>query len=272
MGQIRKIGLVTAILSISLVGCQASHLQQAKENPLTEQQVMADVWYQTSGEAKALYYQGYDIGKRRLDEALAKGIEKSPAIVLDLDETVIDNSLYQAMTIKEGKSAPYKIKEWYKQAKAEALPGAVSFLQYANNKGVAIYYISNRNQKQLEPTLQNLRQLGIPQAENDHVLLRGDKNEKGKEERRKQVATQHNIILFFGDNLSDFTGFDGKSIQERNQTVDKMHEEFGEKFIIFPNPMYGDWESALYQYDSKKSDAEKNELRHNALRTFEINE
>ncbi|MGG0256895.1 5'-nucleotidase, lipoprotein e(P4) family [Bacillus toyonensis] len=270
MSRIRKIGCITVILSISLLGCQVSHVNQTKENPLTEQQVMADIWYQTSGEAKALYYQGYNIGKMRLDEALAKESEKSLAIVLDLDETVIDNSLYQAMTIKEGKGSPYKIKEWFKRAKAEALPGAVSFLQYANDKGVSIYYISNRKQNQLESTLQNLRQLGIPQADKDHVLLRREKNEKGKEERRKQVATKHNIILYFGDNLSDFTGFDEKSVEERNQIVDKMHEDFGQKLIIFPNPMYGDWETALYQYDSKKSDAEKNELRHDALRAFDL--
>ncbi|MDZ3952325.1 5'-nucleotidase, lipoprotein e(P4) family [Bacillus thuringiensis] len=270
MRKSRRENLVTAILSISLIGCQVSHVQQPTINPLTEQQVMANVWYQTSGEAKALYHQGYNIGKGKLENALAKGTEKIPAIILDLDETVIGNSLYQAMTIKEGKSAPYKIKDWYKQAKAEALPGAVPFLQYANDKGVSIYYISNRKQNQLESTLQNLRQLGIPQADKEHVLLRRDKNEKGKEERRKQVATQYSIILFFGDHLSDFTGFDEKSVEERNQIVEEKHEDFGERFIIFPNPMYGDWESALYQYNTKKSDAEKNKIRHDALRMFEI--
>ncbi|PER94280.1 5'-nucleotidase, partial [Bacillus anthracis] len=88
-----------------------------------------------------LYHQGYNIGKMKLDAAIAKGTAKHPAIVLDLDETVIDNSPYQAMTIAEGKSSPYKIKEWFQQAKAEALPGAVLFLKYANDTGVAIYYI-----------------------------------------------------------------------------------------------------------------------------------
>ncbi|UOB98662.1 lipoprotein E (plasmid) [Bacillus wiedmannii] len=207
----------------------------------------------------------------KLDAAIAKGTEKKAAIVLDLDETIVDNSPYQTMTVKEKKGFPYKWEEWIQQAKADALPGAVSFLQYANEKGVAIYYISNRKQDQLDATLQNLQKLNIPQANKEHVLLQGKegKEEKGKEERRKKVASEYDIVLFFGDNLSDFTGFDEKSVQDRNQSVEEMHEAFGEKFIVFPNPMYGDWESALYQYDFKKSDVEKDKLRKDALHVFE---
>ncbi|OQR54824.1 5'-nucleotidase, lipoprotein e(P4) family [Bacillus sp. CDB3] len=263
-----KTSILAAILSVSVMGCQTSQTQKEKAVPLTEQQVMADTWYQTAGEVKALYHQGYNIGKLKLEAVLAKGTEKKPAIVLDLDETVVDNSPYQAMTVKEKKGFPYKWEEWIQQAKAEAVPGAVFFLQYANEKGVSIYYISNRKQSQLEPTLQNLSQLGIPQADKDHVLLQGEQ-EKGKEERRKQVATEHDIVLFFGDNLSDFTGLDEKFVQDRNQAVEDMHAAFGEKFIVFPNPMYGDWEASLYQYDFKKSDTEKDKIRKDALHAFE---
>ena len=71
---------------------------------LTDQQLMADLWYQTAGETKALYYQGYNIGQLKLDAALAKGTEKKPAIVLDLDETVLDNSPHQAMSVKQEKA------------------------------------------------------------------------------------------------------------------------------------------------------------------------
>lgn len=261
--------MAIALFSLSLMGCQSTPTQSEQTSSLTEQQVMADNWYQTAGEVKALYHQGYNIGKMKLDAALAKGTEKHPAIVLDLDETVVDNSPYQAMTVKEKKRFPYKWEEWIQQAKAEALPGAVSFLQHANEKGIAIYYISNRKQNQLDATLQNLQKLHIPQADKEHVLLQGQE-EKGKEERRKKVATEHDIVLFFGDNLSDFTGFDGKSVQDRNQRVEEIREVFGEKFILFPNPMYGDWEAALYQYDFKKSDAEKDKIRKDALRVFEV--
>jgi 5'-nucleotidase (lipoprotein e(P4) family) len=268
MNRLLKSSIGLSLFSFSLMGCQNPEAQPKPVSPLTEQQVMADAWYQTAGEVKALYHQGYNIGKTKLDMALAKGTEKKTAIVLDLDETVVDNSPYQAMTVKTGKGYPYKWEEWIQQANAEALPGAVSFLQYANEKGVAIYYISNRKQNQLDATLQNLQKLNIPQANKEHVLLQG-KEKKGKEERKKKVATEHDIVLFFGDNLSDFTGFDEKSVLDRNQAVEEMHEAFGEKCIVFPNPMYGDWEVALYQYDFKKSDAEKEKLRKEALRVFE---
>lgn len=272
MQSILKTSTVITLFSLSLMGCQLSQAQPKPKpkqtSSLTEQQVMANAWYQTAGEVKALYHQGYNIGKMQLDAALAKGTEKTPAIVLDLDETIVDNSPYQAMTVKEKKGFPYKWEEWIQQVKAEALPGAVSFLQYANEKGVRIYYISNRKQNQLDATLQNLQKLNIPQADKEHVLLQGQE-ENGKEKRRKKVATEHDIVLFFGDNLSDFTGFDGKSVQDRKQSVEEIHEAFGKKFIVFPNPMYGDWESALYQYDFKKSDTEKDKIRKGALHVFE---
>lgn len=264
MKRLLRISISIAIFSLTLFGCQNP---QNRTTPLTEQQVMGVTWYQTAGEVKALYHQGYNIGKMRLDMALAKGTAKKPAIVLDLDETVVNNSPHLAMTIRTGKGFPYRWEEWIQSAQAEALPGAVSFLQYANEKGVSIYYISNRKTSQLEPTLLNLRKLGLPQVNSEHVLLQGE-NEKGKEERRQKVAMQYEIILLFGDNLSDFYGFDGKSVENRNQTVETVQATFGEKFIVFPNPMYGDWEDALYQYDTKKSDVEKDKLRKGALHGF----
>ena len=108
------------------MGCQNPEAQPKPVSPLTEQQVMADAWYQTAGEVKALYHQGYNIGKTKLDRHLPK-VQRKPAIVLDLDETVVDNSPYQSMTVKTGKGYPYKWEEWIQQAKADALPGAISF-------------------------------------------------------------------------------------------------------------------------------------------------
>lgn len=116
--------------------------------------------------------------------------------------------------------------------------------------------------------MQNLQKLHIQQADKEHVLLPG-KEEKGKEERRKQVATEHDIVLFFGDSLSDFARFDEKSVQDRNQSVEGIHEAFGEKFIVPPNPMYGNLEAALYRYDFKNSDTEKDKFRKDALHVFE---
>ncbi|MDP7977390.1 5'-nucleotidase, lipoprotein e(P4) family [Bacillus multifaciens] len=265
--------LSVALLSTTLTACNTTAEQtsaKAKEEKvqLTDQQLMADLWYQTSGEAKALYYQGYNIGTQKLDAALAKGTSKKPAIVLDLDETVVDNSPHQAMSVKTGKGYPYKWDDWINKAEAEALPGAIDFLKHAESKGVDIYYISNRKTNQLDATIKNLERIGAPQATKEHILLQEPK-EKGKEKRRELVSQTHDIVLLFGDNLSDFIGFDGLSTQDRNKKVEELKAQFGEKFIVFPNPMYGDWEGSLYNYNFKKSDAEKDKIRKDNLKSFE---
>ncbi|MCM3737345.1 5'-nucleotidase, lipoprotein e(P4) family [Bacillus cytotoxicus] len=265
--------LSVALLSTSLVACNATTEKttaKAKEEKvqLTDQQLMADLWYQTAGETKALYHQGYNIGTLKLDAALAKGTSKKPAVVLDLDETVVDNSPHQAMSVKTGKGYPYKWDDWINKAEAEALPGAIDFLKYAESKGVDIYYISNRKTNQLDATIKNLERISAPQATKEHILLQEPK-EKGKEKRRELVSSTHDIVLLFGDNLSDFIGFDGLSTPDRNKKVEELKAQFGEKFIVFPNPMYGDWEGSLYNYDFKKTDAEKDKVRRENLKSFE---
>ncbi|MFC7393775.1 5'-nucleotidase, lipoprotein e(P4) family [Scopulibacillus cellulosilyticus] len=264
-----------AVMSFSLMAAVSTqaHAQEYSSNSkeqatktFAEEPVMADAWFQTSGEAEALYYQGYNIGKMRLDAALKKGTKKKPAIVLDLDETVLNNSQWEALLVKTGKGYPYEWDKFMKSADSTALPGAVDFLKHADKKGVDIYYITNRAEKYLEPTIKNLQKLGIPQANKDHVFLQKP-NEHGKQSRRARVAKDHDILLYFGDQLTDFPGFDGKSLKDRNVAVNEDGNKFGNKFIIFPNPMYGKWEDALYGYKNK-SVKQKIELRKDQLQYF----
>lgn len=236
---------------------------------LQEQNTMSVLWFQTSGEAKALYLQGYNFGKMRLDELLKKKkMVRKPAVVLDIDETIVDNSPYQAWNVQSGKGYPLNWNEWIDRAEAKPLPGAVEFLKYARSKGVDIYYISNRKEAQKAATIKNLKRIGAPQADSKHVLLQ-QPGEKGKETRRREVARSHEILLLFGDNLGDFSGFDDLSASGRIQAAERRKEEFGTKLIVFPNPMYGDWEGAIYNYDFSKSDAEKNKLRKENLQPFQ---
>lgn len=265
--------IISAVaLSLSLAGISAC--AQTVTSPtasLAEQNTMSVLWYQTSGEAKALYYQGYNLGKMRLDEILSKRDKNKgpkPAIVLDLDETVIDNSPLFAGKIVSRGNYPLNWSKWEDRAAAKPLPGALEFLNYADSKGVAIFYITNRKEAKKAITIKNLQAIGVPQAASDHVFLK-QKGERGKESRRMQVAKTHEIVLLFGDNLGDFSGFDELLATERIEAVNKHKEEFGRKLIVFPNPMYGDWEGAIYNHDSSKSIDERLKLRKESLQPFQ---
>ncbi len=263
--------MMTVLFTAGMTNCVKA--EPAKNEPpahFYEQNTMSTLWFQQAGEAKALYYQGYNIGKMRLDELLNNkqyNQALKPAIVLDLDETVIDNSPYQASLVLNGKGNPLDWSEWIERAEAKLLPGAIDFLRYADSRNVEIFYISNRNETHKAATIKNLQKLGIPQADKAHVLLKQEK-EHGKEARRQAVAKAHDILLLFGDNLGDFHGFDGVDAAGRRTAVDKHRNEFGKKLIVFPNPMYGDWEEALYQFDRKKSWKEINKLRKQHLQSI----
>lgn len=266
--------LLSSTLLLSFYGTRSSAAEPPTAAPpvnLQEQNTMSVLWFQTSGEAKALYHQGYNLGKMRLDELLKKVPKKMtrrPAIVLDIDETIVDNSPYQAWSVKSGKGYPVNWNEWINRAEAKPLPGAVEFLKYARSKGVEIFYISNRKEVQKAATIKNLKAIGAPQADLRHVLLQ-QPEEKGKETRRQQVAENYDILLLFGDNLGDFSGFDDLSASGRIQAVERRKEEFGKKLIVFPNPMYGDWEGAIYNYKYSLSETEKNKLRKASLQIFQ---
>jgi 5'-nucleotidase (lipoprotein e(P4) family) len=257
-----------AVLSVSLGADYVFAEGTSAKDSVLNQNTMSVLWYQKSGEAKALYYQGYNFGKHRLDEILSDGQKKregkKPAIVLDIDETVLDNSPYHAWMVQTGKGDPLDWSEWFNRAEAKPLPGALEFLQYADSKGIAIFYISNRREAQKAATIKNLKQVGAPQADTEHVLLQQD-GEVGKEQRREHVAKTHEIVLLFGDNLNDFKGFDQLSAAERVNRVESDQNDYGNKLIVFPNPMYGDWEAAIYRYDLNKSAEEISKLRKESL-------
>lgn len=237
---------------------------------LGEQNIMSVAWYQNSAEAKALYLQGYNVAKDNLDQQLKqyKG-KKKPAIVLDIDETVLDNSPYQAYAALHNASFPDGWHEWVLAQKAKPVYGAKDFLNYANKKGVDIYYISDRDKAtEQNATRKNLKAQGLPQAQNSHILLKG-KDEKGKEGRRAYVRQKHEILMLFGDNLLDFDEPQAKTAQARTKLVNDQKEAFGRKYIIFPNPMYGSFEATLYNNDYSQSAAKKDQLRKGSLTYFD---
>lgn len=243
-------------------------MMEATNETLSRENVMSTLWFQSSVEAKALYHQGYNMAKKLLDEKIEKRTSSKPiAIALDIDETVLDNSPQQSFFAVEMKMYPEGWKEWVNAAIAMPLPGAKDFLNYAKSKNVEIFYISDRKMDQLDVTIKNLEEQGLPFADEKHVLLK-DKGMKSKESRRQKVRDNFDLVMLFGDNIVDFEEFEGLSLQEREEKLLTIKDKFGDEFIIFPNPMYGSWESAVYNHDFKKSPQEKEELRLNTLKVF----
>lgn len=228
---------------------------------------LAVLYYQRAAETRALYYQGFNMAKMMIDKDLKVKSKLKRAIVLDIDETALDNSPYEAQCILGGFGYPVMWDEWCNAAKAEPTPGAVEFLKYAEKKGYAIFYITNRKAKFSEVTLKNLNDKGFPMADTAHVVFRTKDN--SKEARRLEVMKTYNIVLLLGDNLADFTSvYDEKlTMEQRALKTDSLKEEFGKRFIMFPNPMYGEWEMLVYP-DPAASEAVKDSLRKASLIGF----
>ena len=237
-------------------------------------QTAAVLYMQKAAEYRALAYQAFNVARLQLDSDLdKKNVKKLPkserkmprAIVVDIDETMLDNSPSQALGIKTNK--PYNSTDWFawtKMEKAKAVPGAVEFVNYAVSKGVKVFYISNRDQKvENQATLANLINVGFKDVSADNLLLKTA--ESSKDARRAVVTAKHRIILLIGDNLDDFTSaFEKKSVADRFAEVEKVRDQWGKRFIVLPNAMYGTWENAIYEYQ-RLTEAQKAEKRAAAL-------
>jgi len=209
--------------------------------------VMAVLWCQYAAEARALYYQAYNIAGDRLDAAIAHSDPKDNlAIIMDIDETILDNSPFEAFLIQNGSPfTPELWSEWTAQCESQALPGAQPFLAYAASHGVAVFYLSNRSSDEFEATVRNLNALQFPMVDSSHLLLQMDGS--GKEPNRLKVGEKYKVVLLMGDNLGDFSAvFDRQGFTNRFELADANRAEFGRRFIVLPNPMYGDWENSLY--------------------------
>jgi 5'-nucleotidase (lipoprotein e(P4) family) len=145
-------------------------------------------------------------------------------------------------------------------------PAVLRFLKYASSKGLEIFYITNRSEKEREVTLKNLQKFNFPNSDSAHLFPRQDNSSKKR--GRQSIAASHNIVILMGDNLGDFSYlFDRKTTEERMQNVNSVATEFGSRFIVLPNPVYGDWESTLYNY-SPLSQAQKDSVMKASLITY----
>ena len=230
----------------------------------------AVAWVQTSVEYRAISEQTYRAATEQLDKALkekhwdalvpdergnaATGLK--PAVVLDVDETVLDNSPYQARLIRD--NAEYDEvtwDQWVAEKKAKPLPGVVDFAKAANAKGVTLVYISNRAVHLKEATLANLRAAGLPVADDSVFLGLGtvvegcEQHGSEKNCRRKLAGQKYRVLMQFGDQMGDFVQVVSNTREGRDQLYDEYNDWFGERWWMLPNPSYGSWEPALFNND-----------------------
>lgn len=247
----------------------------------------AVAWTQTSVEYRACATQAWSAARRSLPRALKQkhwtaALEQTgqfkrlpPAIIVDIDETVLDNSPAQARFLLEGDGRfdARQWEQWTSEGKARPVPGAVEFLKEAASRGVTVFYVSNRGPKEGAGTRANLEAQGFPVtaetrgALGDSVLLRDEREGWGgdKTTRRAAVAAHYRVILLCGDDLGDFLPA-RKPRAERDQAAAQYMHWFGERWIMLPNPMYGSWEETLTGFDRSLSAEQSRQLKLKALR------
>jgi 5'-nucleotidase (lipoprotein e(P4) family) len=233
----------------SFLGLMAfSFWGENEPNVREDPRLFSVAWFAFSAEKEACYLQTYQLAQWKLESLAKEKRQKHLALITDLDETVLDNSAWSAKVLLEGKDYPDHWSDWEKAGKAPPFPGAVEFFQKAKSLGIEIFYVSNRLQENLGATLLNLRNLGLPQADSAHVLLKTQTS--NKIERRKQVLDKYQVVMLLGDNLADFEGIweEKLSPSGRLGAVLERKKEWGNRFIIFPNPVYGTWKDAQLGY------------------------
>lgn len=289
-----RFSLLSAFLILTISSCSTTEEAASPPQPDPQKQpatidhptTSATLWMQNAAEYRALTSTIYQTATSNLGMAIedsywtaypnqeGKKIQKkSPAVILDVDETVLNNSPFQARMIEQNSSFdPEQWNSWVMEANANPVPGALAFTKRAAEEGVAVYYITNREAKVEVGTRENLEKLGFPLAEyEDHILSQNERENwtSDKIDRRAFVAKKHRILMIIGDDLNDFISAKGITQQERREMTVQHQDKWGSRWYLLPNPVYGSWENALYNFDESLSPAQIDSVKKERLDTRE---
>lgn len=250
----RRLLLIGALLA--LTACQEPP-RDAHEN------LNATLWMQGAAEYRLDTQAKYRQAKATLDRAIADrrwtaAVEQSGdvsqlrplAVIMDLDETVLDNSVFQGELTKRRTVFSLELwNAWVARGEAAALPGALDFISYAESRGVTVFYVTNRTAEGEAATRTNLERLGIRLPANiDTLMTAGEKPgwTSDKTSRRAAVAETHRILMLVGDDLGDFIAAYREMPEDRISAAQRHAAWWGERWVLLANPAYGSWEAALY--------------------------
>ncbi|MBK8711913.1 MAG: 5'-nucleotidase, lipoprotein e(P4) family [Niastella sp.] len=273
MKRIKRFSIWIFVLILSTAACKETKMMGTSNaatlpaNISLNGKLFTSLFQQKAAEYRALCLQAYNIARYRIENYKPK-TNKKLAIITDIDETLLDNSPYAVHQAYQGKEFdPASWYTWTSKADADTMPGAGSFLHYCASKNVEVFYITNRDEKERENTILNLKKFGLPYADGIHMLTK--QTSSAKEPRRQYVMQDHEVILLMGDNLSDFSSlFDKKNMQDRSSQVTIFSAEFGDRFIVLPNANYGDWEGSLYHYKYNYNQAQKDSIMKSVLKSY----
>ncbi len=229
------------MLSIAFSGCApaAQNVLAPTDAPALPNDIK---WYRTAAERDALFVQTYRLAEEQVRD-LARGRQPGTwAVILDADETVLDNSPYQERRAALGLGfTPDTWNAWVREGTAVALPGALSFIRRVHALGGKAIIVTNRGDEVCPETKANLVEEGF---DVDLVLCKpegqSDKNPRfGSVEAGTATADLPalEVLAYVGDNIMDFPGMD-----QNARGNSQAFQLFGRKYFILPNPMYGSWE------------------------------
>ena len=243
--QLIPITCLCATAVLLLTSCGQS--RAIKSNNLT----YAVAWKKTSAEYEALFHQGFNVARQRIETALLVGGASTPrlAVISDVDDTLLLSNAYWAGLIAANKEffEDRAWDEWVRTNDAEASPGAIEFLKFCAENSVEVFYVTNRDQGEQTKNIlmTTLKKLRFPYVDEEHVfVLRTTSN---KEPVRKKISEQYKVVAYLGDNLNDFDrSYYVEDVWKRKDQLTNDVEKFGSRFILFPNPTDGHWLKAIF--------------------------
>jgi len=256
------------LCAVFLASCRTPVADPASRGWRTHESLNAVLWTQTSAEYDVSAEQAYRLARMELDEALkpknahwTAAVEQTgdfsdlaPAVILDVDEAVLDNSFFEARRVKSGEAFRLDAwNAWVREEKAPAVPGALEFATYAEERGVRIFYVSNRTRDVEDSTRRNLHKMGFPvDPDGGNILSKGERAEwrSDKRSRREFVGRGHRVLLIVGDDFNDFLSGSELPPEQRVALARHYRGHWGVKWILIPNAFYGRWERSLYAFDT----------------------
>jgi acid phosphatase len=283
MHRSRLLALAAALLFPIAAAAQESTPAAAPVTP--DDNLNAVLWMQHSVEYQASTMAAFALAKRRVIQAMGDpwwtavpDVQKGnysklpPAIILDVDETLLDNSKYQAWNISSGK--PFSNETWktFVEAKVStAMPGAVAFTRYANARGIKVFYVTNRTEDMEQATRDNMQALKFPMGGNvDTFLLSKEQSDwtSAKGTRRAFIAKNYRVLLLMGDNFGDFVDAYKGSEADRQKVFDDSAAHWTKDWIMLPNPSYGSFEAVPYGFNYGASPDEMRDAKKKVLTSW----